>query len=809
MPAFDFNNERKVQVPQNKKTPQSLILDLKGLDLVTPVDLLLDGHTPFAKNFRLYAQQNDDRQVAVSSRKGPGHYIDPLGEIQSVSNTSTVAPNTVNVGGSTQIIMQPWVADNNQVLTSLDLLVANDGTGTGPLLVEIYENDAGKPGRFISSSSILNGEISSDAQYRKARFVKQPQLTSGQTYWIVTYIQDDGTGHYTLRTTTTGTKAWSTNSSIASAVEQSFAINFKTYTTPPGKFKGGYRFARDNGNNLTVVAHGTTLYQVDEATKLLSPITTTLNSSATEYSFTNADNKVFWVNGYDEVMTWNGTTETTNPQLVTNGTFETNTTGWTASGGGVSVAIARSTAQFHSGVASLSVTATSGNRVGLQNIVLKKNRRYHCVAWVKSVTSGSTINWYFAGPNQTPGTLTSDNNWQKFDFYYTPTADTTTMDIGSTGTNLFIDDVSIIDTGIEVIKDTELPILSQITMHKDRLWGVTASDPNKLVFSENPGNPSDQPVTSQWYYQWLSVSFIYVPRPHNGSPVTKIVSFQDGLVVFTQDRKYIISGYDRGSFNLREATGNKGALSSKAVTSDENRIYFASHDGLYEYNGSEDTLLSTRVSPLFDGCPNKGGISPVIWKNKVRFYMASSGSAVNDICLLYNKEIGEFEFDTNTYVDSAIYYGDADDEQELVEFSSIAPVAYLAEQGYNSLGAPIDFEYRFSYNSLGSPAQRKRIIKFFPLFQGVDSSFPISIAMDRDFQNSPRIKELGLIVNGNTWGNFNWGDGTLWGGATSFKMQKLRFSGYGYYWQLRVAREAVNNRVAFIGAQYSYRAKRI
>ena len=48
-----------------------LTLDIRGLDMVTPVDLLSDGRTPWSKNFRLYAQQSDDRQVAVSSRKGP------------------------------------------------------------------------------------------------------------------------------------------------------------------------------------------------------------------------------------------------------------------------------------------------------------------------------------------------------------------------------------------------------------------------------------------------------------------------------------------------------------------------------------------------------------------------------------------------------------------------------------------------------------------------------------------------------------------------------------------------------------------
>lgn len=670
MPAYDFNNDRKMQTPKSRKTPTATIIDLKGLDLVTPVDLMTDGHTPFAKNFRLYAQQSDDRRVGVSSRKGPGFYINPLGEAQATVNTATTGAATASVGVIDNVHMQPWVASTNNRLTKMDLAIGNPNNASGPVLIRIYDDNGGKPGKLLTTTGITNGSIPSTPGYVPAQFLNAPKLTSGATYWTVISVQDDGEGSYVLATTTAGSHASVTQASLSYGTEQSYSVNFRTYTTVDGAFKGAYRFARDNGNNVTLVAHGTTMYKVDEATHSLVSIATGLSASATEYVFTNGDNKVFWVNGFDGLKTWDGTT-------------------------------------------------------------------------------------------------------------------------------------------VSTITDSELPILSQIIFHKDRLWGVTAADPNKLVFSENPGNPSDLATNLQWYYAWLSVSFIYVPRPHNGSPITALVSFQDSLVVFTQDRKYVISGYDRGSFNLREATGNRGALSHRGVFADENSIFFVSDDGLYEHNGSSDQKLSERVTPLFDGCPNKSAITPVGWNSKIRFYMASSGSPVNNICLLYNKDLKEFEYDTDTYIDTAVYYGDADDDQQLIEFSSIAPVAYTAEQGYNSLGAPIDFEYDLAYNSLGSPAQRKRLLKFFPLFQGVDSSFPINIEMDRDFEDSPRIKEVALIVNGSTWGDFNWGDGTLYGGGTSFKMNRLRFSGYGYYWQPRIARKAINNRVAFIGVQFTYKTKRI
>lgn len=652
-------------------------LDLRGLDLVTPVDLIANGHTPFAKNFRLYAQQTDDRRVAVSSRKGPGFYTAPLGETLSASHTDATGASTAEVGLELGIHAQSFTAASNDRITRIDVSVGNTGAASGPLIVRLYDTVQGRPGNLLSESSILSGTIGTTPGYETARFLNAPKIVSGATYWIVLQMQDDGKGTYQLATATSGTPAYVTDSALFAAQPASYSLNFRVYTSPDAKNKGGYRFARDNGQNITLVAYGTTMYKVNEVDGSLTSIATGLSANASEYSFANGDNKVFWVNGYDQLKAWNGTT-------------------------------------------------------------------------------------------------------------------------------------------VETITDPELPILSQIEMHKDRLWGVVATDPNKLVFSENPGNPAfdptgaiPTPANQQWYYAWLSVSFIYVPRPHNGSPITGIISFQDALQVFTQDKKYVISGYDRGSFNLREATGVRGALSARGIASDENRVYFVSGDGLYEYNGSQDKKLSELINPLFDGCSQKPDISPVIWKNEVRFYFASNGSPVNDSCIIYNKDLGEIQYDTDTWVDRAIYYGDADDEQQLVELSSLVQATYLAEQDYNSLGAPIDFEYRMKYDSMGAPAQKKRINRYYPILQGVDVSFPLTIAVDKDFQDSPRLKDIALITNGAKLGAFKLGDGTLLGGDTSFKMHRQSLSGYAYYWQMRILRKAVNNRVAFIGAQFSFKTKRL
>jgi len=815
MPAYDYSSSTAVKMPSGRGETIAASLDLRGLDLVTPVDLIKDGHTPYAQNFRLYAQQTDDRRVTVSSRKGPGHYTTPIGHVLVDSNVATTGASTANVGVIIGTHAQPYVATSNNRLTRVDFQLANLNSAAGPIKVQVYSDDAGKPAKLLTESGLLNGDILGTQSYVIARFLNAIKLVSGTKYWFVLSIQDDGKNTYTFTTTTAGTKAYKTDSNLSQLALQTYSLNYKIYTSIDQVTKGAYRFNRDNGQNITVANFGTDMYKLDEATKTWISILPGLNSNASDYSFTNGDNKVFWVNGYDELTAWNGQDELTASNTVTNPSFTVAATGYTAIAGSTA---SRVTSDFNTTPASLQVTAASGIRGTILTQAVNRDHRYKISYYTKgSTATGNTFVTVNGGTTALTGsTKALTTAWAKNEFYYTPTSDLTTIEFKGSSDNFFIDDVSIVDTGIEYIRDLQLPILSQILMHKDRLWGVVAADPNKLVFSENPGNPAFDPTGAipttareQWYYAWLSVSFWYVPRPHNGSPITAIVSFQDALTVFTQDNKYVLSGYDRGSLNLRQSTGNKGALSYRGVAADENNIFFVSNDGFYSYNGSADTKISALINPMFDGCGQKEKITPVLWKQEVRFYMASPGSSVNDTCVIYNKDFQEMEFDTDTFIDRAIYYGDADDDQQLVEFSSLIPNAFFAEQDYTSLGGPIDFEYRFKYDSLGAPAQKKRLKKYFPLLQGVDSSFEIQLAMDKDFQNSPRIKDVLLTVNGSKWGEFNWGDGTLFGNDTSFKQHRQSFSGYAYYWQLRIARKGILNRVAFIGAQYSYKTKRL
>lgn len=107
-----------------------------------------------------------------------------------------------------------------------------------------------------------------------------------------------------------------------------------------------------------------------------------------------------------------------------NGTFEANATSWT----GTNVTVARTTAQAHSGTASLSVTATTAanmsaesSAAGTAAFPVASSTVYRASAWVRTAVTGRTtdvrINWYDSGggliSTSDSANITDSTTWQQ------------------------------------------------------------------------------------------------------------------------------------------------------------------------------------------------------------------------------------------------------------------------------------------------------------------------------------------------------------------------------------------------------------
>lgn len=807
MPASSkFSAPRSRVAPSGAAAPTVTTQNLLGLDLTSPYDLIKTGRSPYAKNFRLYTEGADDRRVSASTRKGSGRYVSPLFGTVAAQNVITTGLLDKPIGVILNWQAMPFTNTVAGRLGKVELSLKT-GTGIGPLLVDIYDDKNGFPGTKIAESSIVSG-ITGVYSYQSARFIEAPLLTAGTQYWIITHVQDNGRDGYQWASNSGSTLARISNSGVSGLTTTNYSLNFKTYIVPDYKAKGSTRFNQQNNVNTTVVAYQDTMYAINDGTGAATPLVSGLNNLATNYYFSFGDGKVFWVNGYDNLMAWDGTYTANNTNIVTNGTFESNSAPWLYAGAATGGVTSQDNTKSHSGTASLLVSATgTGTRAANYPSTFTKGRIYNLSFWAMA-TAGTIITATIGSKSIT---ATATGSWQQVTGALKTTEDNSILQF-SAPANFNVDDVSLVYTGVEQILNTNLPILSLFTFHKDRAWGIVAGDPNKLVFSENPGNPSTD--AAQWYYAWLSVSFIYVPVPKSNDPITALVPFQDVLKIFTTNNKYDLSGTDRSSLFLRQSTGSKGAVNQNSVVADENFIYFASSDGFYQHNGSVDIIISDSatadggsIQPEFDKIEFKRNITGVKWQRQIRWYYGYG--PYNTDCALYHTVYKEWQHDTEVYVDRAVFFSDADDDGRLAEFSSLVPAIYNAEQDYNSLGKPIDFEYDMKAESMGAPAQLKRILKFFPIIQGPANGFTVNVDMNADFANSDLKNQVILTTQGAVWGDFVWGDGTLWGGDKTFRPTKLRYPGYAYYWQPKIYRKGVNTPVYFFGVQYSYKAKRL
>lgn len=294
--------------------PQTLypfeFFNLLGLDMYTPDELADPRRCVYGRNFRLYNPSSSTNRTALSKRNGHTFYSVPVGETVDQQITSTTGAANQSVGLTTWIA-QKYTAGATGNLTRVDINIRNVASGTGPFIVAIYSDSAGTPGTLLATSSISSATITSSLQYLTARYIEAPAQTNGTSYWVVGYIQNDGSNTYQWSSTTSATTAKISTSSGNTWSAASFAMNIKTYVSTAGAPKGIWRYYRSAASPVQLMAHGTNVYTINDVTGATTSIKSGLNSSATIYDFTTVNDKTYFVNGVDVPQVYDGSTETT------------------------------------------------------------------------------------------------------------------------------------------------------------------------------------------------------------------------------------------------------------------------------------------------------------------------------------------------------------------------------------------------------------------------------------------------------------------------------------------------------------------
>lgn len=338
-------------------------------------------------------------------------------------------------------------------------------------------------------------------------------------------------------------------------------------------------------------------------------------------------------------------------------------------------------------------------------------------------------------------------------------------------------------------------VSTDIILHANRLFYISATDPNHVFFTDAGAYETIQ-----------AVSFLYVPSPNTADPVQRGISFQNNLVFLTRNRKHVLYGTDLASFVLRESPAKKGLSSSTAVVADGNFIYFLSDDGEYKYNGGTDILLSEKVEPILSNMASK--IDPKMWvfDNKVYLSFRTSGSANKVDLLIFDTVYNTYLHDTNVYIEDANNWTSQSDTKRLIAGSSLMGQLYYGETGTNDLGKGIDFEYWTKYYSFDHPAAKHRLKRLYPHLRGESGNYSITVLIDADELNSPASNSVSLNAathlfgdTGLVFGSVASGGSGLTFGNSVLALSRLSVGGSNRKHQIRLSQTGVDNPVDFLG----------
>lgn len=295
-------------------SPQTLypfeFFSLLGLDMYNPDEIADPRRCVYGRNFRLYAPESQAQRVAISKRFGTEFYSVPVGETVDQQITSTTGAANQGVG-LVSWIGQKITAGATGNLSKIDVNVRNTTSGTGPLIVAFYSDSSGSPGTLLATSSILSSSLTSSYQYLSARFIEAPTVTSGTVYWVILYIQGNGTNTYSWSSTTSASTAKTSANAGNSWSAAAFAMNVKTYVSTSGGVKGEHRFYRSSASPVQMFAFGTNVYTVNDITGAVTSIKSGLNASAVYYDWETVNDITYFVNGFDTPFEYNGTSVST------------------------------------------------------------------------------------------------------------------------------------------------------------------------------------------------------------------------------------------------------------------------------------------------------------------------------------------------------------------------------------------------------------------------------------------------------------------------------------------------------------------
>jgi hypothetical protein len=130
-------------------------------------------------------------------------------------------------------------------------------------------------------------------------------------------------------------------------------------------------------------------------------------------------------------------------------------------------------------------------------------------------------------------------------------------------------------------------------LHRERVWVTgNATNPNYVYYS-NAYDPEDWSTSGETGYINI-ITF-------DADSIVGIVNAFDDVVIFKKNSAWKVQGDIPSEYSVEQIYSAKGGISQKSIVADGRHCYFASSDGIYEYDGIAcKAILTTEIKDAYN-----------------------------------------------------------------------------------------------------------------------------------------------------------------------------------------------------------------
>ena len=263
---------------------------------------------------------------------------------------------------------------------------------------------------------------------------------------------------------------------------------------------------------------------------------------------------------------------------------------------------------------------------------------------------------------------------------------------------------------------TDPPILSIVTTHHNKAWGVDAEAPSRVRYS-NILDPT----------KWDAYDFIDF-NPDDGDKITSFIRYGQNLIVSKQRSMAMLTGNKSSNYSVSWLDSETGAVGKNGMCIADTYLVYVAQDGIRFTDLSQSVISTERLMTNWAGI-NKRRLNQaacVYWKNKCFIALPSVGSLHNDIVFVYDFLRNGWSIIEGWEVScwkTFNQYG----EEILLAGSSVTGQLYNVDVTYYDDTIPVEFEWRSKDFNFKLPEKYKLFRNIFVDIEGVSETTTLEV----------------------------------------------------------------------------------